>query len=36
LRDFIGDWEKRVPQTSEEVKLSPEDEAMLRSLGYVE
>jgi arylsulfatase len=36
LRDFIGDWEKRVPQTGEEVELSPEDEAMLRSLGYVE
>lgn len=36
LRDFIGDWEKRVPQTSEDVKLSPQDEAMLRSLGYVE
>jgi arylsulfatase len=36
LRDFIGNWEKRVPQSSEDVKLSPEDEAMLRSLGYVE
>ncbi len=36
LRDFIVDWEKRVPQSTEAVELSAEDEAMLRSLGYVE
>ena len=36
LREFIVDWEKRVPQPQEDVELSAEDEKMLRSLGYVE
>lgn len=36
LRNFIVDWEERVPQSSEDVELSAEDEAMLKSLGYVE
>jgi arylsulfatase A-like enzyme len=36
LRDFIVDWEQRVPQEAADVELSAEDEAMLRSLGYVE
>ncbi len=36
LRDFLVDWESRVPQATEDVELSAEETELLRSLGYVE
>lgn len=36
LRDFIADWERRVPQSTDDVGLSSEEIKILRSLGYVE
>lgn len=36
LRDFLADWEERVPAAVEDVELSADEIELLRSLGYVE
>jgi arylsulfatase len=36
LRDFLVDWEQRVPRSVTDVELSSEEVELLRSLGYVE
>jgi arylsulfatase A-like enzyme len=36
LRDFLVDWEQRVPRSETDVELSPEEVELLRSLGYLE
>jgi arylsulfatase A-like enzyme len=36
LREFLVDWEQRIPPSLEDVELSADEVELLRSLGYVE